>query len=371
MVWQTFTDTAADIRVDHPEVLRDIRAHLKLMKSHGVQAVRVDAPAYFGKSLSGPVRHNPESYRLARIVAREVLTAGLDMIAQLDCDASGRDYFDDTIPIVDYSFSAHMALAVLSEDVRLLTEHLRTTWCLKNTLIRAPRTHDGILMKSSNFSSEARELLVRHASAIGIPPRMINGEPYELNSSLPFLYRIGANSSDLRNARLHIAFALAAFAPGIAYLYLPALLGFEPEVAGIDGIHDEDPRSLNRLAVPTACLQELLQDNFVRSSSDLIDDLLALELGPGDPGLRHSEDIHCVADSVLLMIRSDLGMAMLANFSSSKQAIVAQHVLQGAICTRRLQQNLLEPLGFLIWRIDSSASPASICDCVCTGEDLT
>lgn len=360
-VWQTFTDTAVDIRVDHPEVLHHIRVQLELLKSRGFRAVRVDAPAYFGKSLAGPVRHNAESYRLARIVADEVRAAGLDMIAQLDCDVSGQEYFDDAVPLVDYAFSAHLALAVLSEDVRLLAEHLQRTWLLETPVIRAPRTHDGILMKSVNFPPEARDLLVRNASAIGITPRIIDGEPYELNSSLPFLYRGSGNTSDLRNARLHIAFALAAFVPGIAYLYLPALLGFEPEAVGTA---DEDPRTLNRLPVPVAFLQNLLRASFARLSSELINDLLALNLGPGDPAQRRDNDVHYVPDSALLIVRSDLSMAMLANFSSSKQAIVAPWILQSAVCTRRLHENLLDPMGFVIWPLDSSVLPFSACDCM-------
>lgn len=347
LLWQTYTDTAVDIRIDHPEILRLIREHLALLRRHGITGVRIDAPAYFGKLLEGPVRHNGESYRLARLVGQEVKAAGLDMIAQLGCDEAALAYFPPDagwqVPVVDLAFPAHLALAILSGDVAILAEHLRATWSLPNVLLRAPRTHDGILLQCAYFSLRARDRLVRQARTFGIEDRIISGDPYELNASLPRLYAGGVGTAG-RDARIQLAVAVAAFAPGIPYLYLPALLGFEPEA------HWEveaDPRALNRRPLRGEMATSITESAHSRSVADLTRRLAALDLPESAPA-DGAQAVHCVEASGLLIERRDRGVALLANFSPEGGLRIPRSLARSVRFGHGVRGEALEALGFAV-----------------------
>lgn len=349
LLWQTYTDTAVDIRIDHPEILRLIREHLALLRQHGIKGVRIDAPAYFGKILGGPVRHNRESYRLARLVGHEVRDAGLDMIAQLGCDEAALEYFPPSegwqVPVVDLAFPAHLALAILSGDVRHLADHLRATWSLPNVLLRAPRTHDGILLQSSYFSSRARDLLVQHARTFGIEDRAISGEPYELNASLPHLYTAGVGTAPGRDARIQLAAAVATFAPGIPYLYLPALLGYEPEA--YYG-RDADPRGLNRRPLREDVATSIIESAHARCVADLTGQLAALDLPPKSAPAGGAEPVQYVETSGLLIERRERGVALLANFSREGGLRIPRSLSGRVRFGHGVRGDALEPLGFAV-----------------------
>jgi hypothetical protein len=352
-IWQTFTTSAVDIRIDHPEILRRIDEHSALVKAYGVSAMRIDAPAYFGKASFGPTRHNAESYRLAQLVAQRIERAGLRMIAQLDSDEPALAYFPPqsgyAVPVVDFSFSAHMALSIITGKTSHFSEHLRDTWTIPNTLIRAPRTHDGILMKSTRFSESARAELVSAAVERGIVPRLIGGIPYELNCSLPFLF--GRDSSmELRNKRLQLAFTVAAFVPGICYLYLPALMGYEPEEAEAKCL--DEPRDLNRRPVPYNYSQEFLSSSYASSVRDVLEHLISLNINEGQPAERIDDRVEAIDGISLLMDRSDLGLTMIANFSTVHAIVVPPGITSRIIWERGLDRRMLAPLGFLLYRHD-------------------
>ena len=350
LLWQTFTDVAVDLRIDHPEIMKMIERQLSFLAQHSIRAVRLDAPAYFGKRPGGPVRYNIESYRIARLVEKQVRIAGLEMIAQLDCDAAAREYFPSNqgyaVPLIDFSFAAQLALAILSADVRLLADHLRATWCLGTPLLRAPRTHDGILLKAEDFQTHGLALLQR-AGAFGIKPRVIGGRPYEFNASLPHLYAAGAQTPTDRDARLHLAVLTATFAPGIPYLYLPALLGYEPELFFEK---EDDPRSLNRRPLVEKVTGIITASPHAQSMAALIGQLAALELPPEAPAANNS--VHCVGTSGLFVERRERQVAMLANFSNQVALTIPTELAGRSILSRGLEGNCLEPLGFVILRVN-------------------
>lgn len=345
LLWQTFCGSAVDIQIDDPLIIEAIRSHLQLLRSNGIRSVRVDAPAYFGKVLAGPIRHNPESYRLARLVGETIHQCGLGMFAQLDCDPPAQLYFGPEVPIVDFSFSAHLALAILTQRPNHLCEHLKKTWCIPNILIRAPRTHDGILMKSTFFSTEARDLLVESAVEHGITPRMINGFPYELNASLPYLYG-QSETVETRHKRLQLAIVVSAFVPGISYIYLPFLVDFQPELLKQPY---SDPRSLNRLGLPHSHMDEFLHSSFCQQQTTLLRQLLALALAPGCAEERAEDRIHVIEKSGLFMTRRDLGLAMVANFSTVESLDTHHLSVLPLIPNGDIIHHGLGPLEYRIW----------------------
>ncbi len=74
--WQTFSDAAIDVRVNHGAVLEEIARHLDLLSGASAWGVRLDAVAYYMKALDGPVRHVDGVHALASHVATLAEIAG-------------------------------------------------------------------------------------------------------------------------------------------------------------------------------------------------------------------------------------------------------------------------------------------------------
>ena len=111
-----------------------------------------------------------------------------------------------------------------------------------------------------------------------------------------------------------MAIALAAFAPGVAYLYLPAVLDFIPERLYAASV---DPRTLNRQPVPPDHVAEFLSSPFGADQAELLRQLLGLGISPGDSRERRSDVVSLIEESGLLLTRGDCGLYMAANFSTT------------------------------------------------------
>jgi hypothetical protein len=355
-LWQTFSRSQVDIRLDSHMIQREITAYLRRLQVHGVWGVRLDAAAYYAKpNIRGEVQlHHPGARRLARMMVNIVRQQGLSAIAQLDCDRYGAPYFPGSeygVPIVDYSFAAHLAHAMMTGDSRDLARHISETDGLESILIRAPRTHDGILLRSDLLNSRVRSELIEKAGDFGIPARIIEGSPYELNCSLPHLFSCGV-AKDQGWHRIEIAVAVSCFISGWGSLYLPILLDHIPEncLESMERLSLNDPRSLNRCSVPVSTWRRYLRSRRADSMRRLLTFLVDLV------GVERLYDFASVsapevfAGRVLLVDRPQDRVRLAVNFdpiSSYNLEPLVQGVLQIGARTSGYE---LGPLGVSFWR---------------------
>jgi hypothetical protein len=350
-LWQTFGRAAVDVRLDDDSVRAEVIRNLDHLVSLGVWAVRLDAAAYYAK----PVRHgeqqlhHPDAHRLAREIALLAISRGLVAIAQLDCDENGAGYFPPEnyqVPIVDYSYSAHLALALLTSDASELIEHLEITAGLGRILIRAPRTHDGILLRSGLLGGPARSLLVRRAAAVGIKARIVDGEAYELNCSLPHLCGRDTDQEG-RHRRLLIAVAISAFVPGWCFLYLPMLLDYEPELYRAA---DADPRSLNRTMMPGGYWRRVLATDYGASMHCLLGYLASIH-GTAVTGDEADVEPAVGQDGrVLVLDRTRVRLRLVANMDPHEEIDVSRFVRGALERGWHASERRLGRLGFGFWR---------------------
>lgn len=352
-IWQTFGQSAVDINLENKTILNEIEKHLNYIIELGIKGVRVDAIAYFGKKLSGPVRHSESSYNLGRSIIKLIEQKDLLAIGQLDSDADALKYFPIdqgyNVPIVDFAFPAILAKSILSQSPMSIFSHIQDTWNLNSKLIRAPRTHDGILLKTNRLALSDRNWLVDHADKNNIPIRTIENIPYELNCSLGHL--LGSDHTN-RSKRIIICIAISIFSPGIPYLYLPAILGFVPEVFDIKF---DDPRSLNRIPIPIEAVQDS-QKEHIKWIKKLFSSLSFIF----DSSLRSNEQkgtIDLTSENCLTIVRYDLNCCMTANFSISKSAYLdqAQTVSDILFEIGLNNTNIIAPLGVVITRIQGDS----------------
>jgi hypothetical protein len=342
-VWQTFNDAALDVDLDHPTIRSDIVRHLDFLVGLGVRGLRVDAPAYYAKRAGERQRHHDGSVRLAREVTQLAHSRALFVTAQLDADSDGARYFAaarQPVPIVDYAYSPHLALALASEDPRALAHHLAATQNADVPLLRAPRTHDGVLMRSKNLGEAQKRRLVDLANAEGLSVRVIDDDPYELNASFPRICAIRVSQPQTWQ-RLELAIALTCFLPGVAYLYLPMLLGYTPEYEASPTEHS-DPRVLNRLPMPTRYVDSLHRE---AAFSDLLDTVGWFSRQPRaslgaaqEIGVRSTRSVLTV-----LLPKDDLAISL--NLSTSEPAQVPSG---RPLHARRYADGHLGPLGFVV-----------------------
>lgn len=354
LVWQTFAASMVDINLDNSEIQDVIGAHLGFLSAQGIWGVRLDVPAYYGKKLHADTpRHHDDAYRLARKIANIAQQHRLAVSAELDSDSDGLRYFPRDVgyevPIVDYSYSANLAFAILSGNTGEFAKHLERSWLLPQTLIRSPRTHDGILLRSKNLVPEVLGGLIGLANRYHLPIRVIDDSPYELNCSLPYLCSLGIAQERIWE-RIELIIATSGFVPGWCYLYLPFVFGHIPESSpGLIVGHSQDPRALNRSPLPLP-----IQDTFAKSPqsasiSDLLHWLGNLHDEFGDQEEFTSDSVEAIGQTTLSIKRKKARLQMLANFSP-EEAVEVSKVTSGQWITgRRSSQDCLEPLGFGFW----------------------
>lgn len=355
-VWQTFSESAIDIQLDNVEVQEEIDKHLNFLSNQGIWGVRLDGPAYFGKQLGiESHRHHLDSYRLTREIANKALMRGFTVNAQLDCDEAGLKYFPKElgldIPIVDYSYSAYLIHALLTENTNSFSSHVKRMVNFPQSIIFCPRTHDGILLRSKNLDTSVIRKLLQLASKYGLKVREIDGSPYEFNYSLPYLCSLGVSKIEDVMKKVELIIAVTGFLPGWSYMYLPFLSGYIPELSH-PLTSELDPRIMNRQSIPVS-QQKAVFDSPPYSS------IYALLTWLGE---LHKESIHeakesfivhsskVLRDGLLSMQRENSRIQLLANFSHSRSVKVLNLTNGKWFMGRGSSQQIIEPLGFGFWR---------------------
>jgi hypothetical protein len=353
-LWQTFGSCQVDIRLDDPLIQDELRQHLRFLRLRGVWGVRLDAVAYYGKPLGqGEAQlHHPQARRLARLVASLVREQGMFAVAQLDCDEFGAPYFpagEYDIPIVDYSYAAHLAYAVIMCDVREFARHVTEADGLGVTLVRAPRTHDGILLRSGMLQARLVSELTTVARRLGVPSRIIGGSAYELNCTLPYLFSRDVDTSQGWH-RIEIAIAVSGFISGWCFLYLPLLLNYFPEWEGSQAnIAGDDPRSLNRQPIPAKVWRRFLRSSRCKDVRALLSYLASVGDGGHVTCFPSAEAPAEFKGRVLTVDCASHEVLLAANVDASRCIDVGSSVRGRLQLGRRVSGRTLGPLGFGFW----------------------
>lgn len=350
-VWQTHSLAALDIRLDSPEVQEEIDRHLSFLADHGSWGIRLDSPAYYGKQVGVESnRHLPDAYRFARVITDKAIAHGLVVAAQLDCDPKGLEYFPRNlgydIPVVDYAYCSYLVHALLERNPSEFAKHLERTWQIPQTLMRVPRTHDGILLRSKNLDPHVKSVLLCYAQRYNLSLRSVDGSPYELNSSFPYLCSLGVGPEQMRS-RIDLAVAITGFLPGWSYFYLPALIGHIPERSVVPA---DDPRLLNRQRIPLAVANAYLQSNACSSTFDLLAWLAAMHKEYGEKEEFSVESVACIGSHLLSIKRASARIQLLANFDCTNSVSVANMTSGQWIGGHKSTADVVEPLGFGFWK---------------------
>jgi hypothetical protein len=234
-------------------------------------------------------------------------------------------------------------------DFSLFVDHVRQTDLLGAKLIRAPRTHDGILLRSGLLGEVTKSQLVSVATSFGIDTRIIRGIPYELNCSLPYLFSKGVSGVEAW-WRIELAVAISSFISGWCFLYLPMLIGHVPETDNrpVDQA-STDPRSLNRRPIPYE-----VWSRFARSAEAISIQRLLLHVlkAAHDKGVHGKVVLAAPLEfgGRLLIVRRPLSrMILMVNGDTSKfcniEALVRGRLVAGWRATTRE----ISPLGFGFW----------------------
>lgn len=250
---QTHTNKTIDINLENSMIINEIDKYLTFLKKKKISGIRLDAVGYYKKG--SLIRHNEGAETLANSIADLVKKNGFYTIAQLDCDKYGLAYFSKLrykdVAIYDFSYSAYLCSALVSGEVDDLCNHLKSLSKINRVIIYAPRTHDGILLKSHNFTEICISRLCDFAKSRNIKVREIHGNIYELNCSLPFLLNVLHDDYTFQIIKMTIVFT--GILKGIAYFYYPYIVGFIPELVQNPYIPSrfppKDPRTLNRIPI--------------------------------------------------------------------------------------------------------------------------
>ena len=187
---------------------------------------------------------------------------------------------------------------------------------------------------------------VRRAAAVGIKARIVDGEAYELNCSLPHL--CGHNTDqEGRHRRLLIAVAISAFVPGWCFLYLPMLLDYEPERYLAAGT---DPRSLNRAMMPGGYWRRVLTTEYGASMHCLLGYLASIR-GTAVTGDEANAEPAVGQDGrVLILDRTRDRLRLVANMDPHEEIDVSRFVRGALERGWHASGRRLGRLGFGFWR---------------------
>ena len=354
-LWQTFSNVSFDIRLSLRCVQDEICRHLSFLAASGIYGVRLDGCAYYGHDLSIEQFHNPAAQLLARSIAQEAQARKLFVLAQLDIDPLGASYFPKqqgwSVPAVDYAYSAVLVLTLLSESASFMKAHVYRTLDLPCYFVRPPRTHDGILLQSDLLSSHELAELARLCNDWNLPVRVVNGERYEINSSLPFICSLGVDEPTTWQ-RILLVIALTGFLPGIPYLYLPFILGDIPEFRSQDLV--SEPRSLNRARLSIALVKDFLGSERAKQLHVLLNALNAIRVLYSDNDFNIDVPFENVPDSVFGVSRCANRCLFVCNLSSTLPFQIKLPETMRFEWGSRVSNCKLEPLGFGVWTTNQS-----------------
>ena len=347
LIWQTFPKFAIDINLDNPEILDYIEKQMIFFKETGIWGLRLDGPAHYGKDLNGTsLRHMPSSFRIARTIAKMAVSCGLNVSAQLDCDQDGSKYFPHhlgfQIPIVDFSYSALLLYTFLSQDVGEFIEHIKLTW--DESLIRAPRNHDGILLRSRNLSTSVKRWLFENLNDSNVNLRIIDNDPYEYNNSLPYLFSLGESDDIVVMHKIYLSIALSTIIPGWSYIYLPFLAKYIPEN---ECPFEEDPRLVNRNPM-SYNYWRFIADKYGSSIYSLLKSLSNIKNRLAPCGHLKEDSIYSPQNGVVVVHREDNNgvISFIGNLNSSVSVSISKLVSGDLLLGQQVSQTKLLPFGF-------------------------
>jgi hypothetical protein len=354
---QTFSPNVLDLDLSDPDVLKEIKRHLAFIASKGIWGVRLDSVAYYGKEFGLSPRHHPDAIKNARNIYCIAESYGLSVIPQLNCDAQGVNYFPASLgykaPIQDFGFSSALLLTVLTEESTHLFSHLQLTENIRLPILRAPRTHDGILMKTPLFDIAQRKKLIAALHKYQIIPRLIEGEAYEFNCSLPYAFSLNTSIKGMWD-RILITVALTSCLSGLCYLYFPVLFGFRPEMDGNEA-KKNDPRYLNRLPMSYEFYKNAIRSSCHKRLLVLIKLLVFLRKKLQLEVQSTNDRIEQRGLNGIAIHRYGRRLILIINFSTVS-SLELDHNLTKPIAGINLMKNKLGPLGFGIWVYDNEAN---------------
>ncbi len=317
VVRKTHSKDALDINLENDEIKKYVLDFINYISQRNICGLRLDAVAYYKKG--NRIRHNEGSYRLANDIAAMVKDAGLSVISQLDADDDGKKYFCDSefndVAIYDFGYSAALSLSVVEKNPCALANFLRINQEAKRPLIRAPRTHDGILLRSGNLPPNQVDKLVKWATSCEVPIRVANGIPYELNCSLPFLIQKAYPNNP--SGILEMILMLTGILNSIPYFYLPALVGFTPEISNTKvfpkRFPEDDPRTINRIPIIRETIE---QTEFVRNRlPNILDSLSSIHRLYGEELIHNIATISTIENKLLHVSSANGAINGIFNFS--------------------------------------------------------
>lgn len=247
----THSSSAVDINLENPLAVEYVESYLTEMSFHKIKGIRLDAVAYYKKGRE--IRHNVGSSQLANVIAKMVINKDMKPFAQLDADNTGLTYFpsEANMPIFDFSYPSILLLSLWQQSSSPLRHFLSNHQANGRCVIRPLRTHDGILLRSGNLSSSHLDDIINMMESCGINIRYINRQPYEVNSSLPYILN-KFDSSHFWNI-LRMSIVLTGIVSQFPYYYLPAIVGSIPEQFANKfsrtRFSADDPRTINRLPI--------------------------------------------------------------------------------------------------------------------------
>lgn len=359
-LWRTFTESAVDVRLENPIVRAYVQEHLEVLTELGAWAVRLDAVAYYKKSLEGSIRHNPGANALAGTIAKMAQQHGLQVFAQLNRDEEGLGYFKHSdfrnVGINDFTYPLFLLLSLVHHDPRYLVEY-EDRLNDEKIALRAPRTHDGILLRSKSIKEDERNKLIETFRMHNLEMRMEGGTPYEFNCSLPYLLnRCFLEHSSLA---LELIVAITCMSSGIAYLYLPMLVGFSPESeARTDGL-EGDPRALNRHPITSKQLQRARDDGWLDRVRHLLDMFGRVRNDVAkEAGVRFETRLRTEGPTVLSLESSDGRYTLVANLGLSKAVIPKRLRNRTVLISKGLVEGELAAFGYALSAHNENANEA-------------
>jgi hypothetical protein len=347
--WQTFSPNAIDVQLGNEVVQSTIDRHLAFLSDRGVSAVRLDSIAYYGKKIGGRQRHHPLGIKYARSIASNARKYGLTVIPQLNCDSWGEQYFPKSLfsnaPLTDFAYSAILALTILTARPEPLIAHIKRVQDRGLSVLRALRTHDGILLKTSLLRASDRHALIKAFAEYHVSPRIVERRRYEFNCSFPYLCSLGTDLAGMWR-RIEMTLALTACLPGVCYVYLPLLFGFKPESDGGQQ-PNSDPRMLNRTAMTS--------DFVARASSSfehkrILTNLQLLASIREQYGLERNDEsvsLASIGKHGIVVRRANGRVVLIVNLSRERSLRVPTSL--GDMSFGNVVRGRIPPLGFSLW----------------------
>lgn len=349
-VWRTFNEFAIDLNLDNPAIAAVVEEHMRFIRSLGVRGVRLDAISYYGKEFGDAPRHTPSSHRLARLVADRCAANGLEIIAQLDCDMPALEYFDDSkdlnVALIDYGFCPKLLYGLISDDFSFLFEHIQTHRGNGQRLIRAPRTHDGVLLRSKSIDQEFIEVFWERAEQNQYLCRVID-TPYEINDPLPSILKNGRDEDF--QSRLMLAIAVTHITADICYLYLPAILGFAPNDTPST---DEDPREFNRKRIPDDFVASDSNSSRIQTVANLVNTLANLRTISAKDRVAQNVQVRQQSNIVFSLDSDVLGQSLVFNTTNSH--VTCPEAEGYILASSGVQDGQLGPYGFMLIERESA-----------------